>query len=63
MQPYDALTETDLKTIQYYLEIYGSVHSAPISQVLRVWNKNKIKLFKAFGRKLRIEKQIFIPLL
>lgn len=61
MQPYDALTETDLKTIQYYLEIYGSVHSAPISQVLRVWNKNKIKLFKAFGRKLRIEKQIFIP--
>ena len=61
MQPYDALTETDLKTIQYYLEIYGSTHSAPISQVLRVWNKNKVKLFKAFGRKLRIEKQISIP--
>lgn len=61
MQPYDALTETDLKTIQYYLEIYGSTHSAPISQVLRVWNKNKIKLFKAFGRKLRIEKWISIP--
>ncbi len=61
MQPYDALTETDLKTIQYYLEIYGSTHSAPISQILRVWNKNKTKLFKAFGKKLRIEKQISIP--
>jgi len=61
MRPYDALTDIDIKTIQYYLEIYGAVHSAPLPQVLAVWNKNKATLFKAFGKKLRIEKQIFIP--
>ncbi len=61
MRPYDALTDNDLKTIQYYLEIYGATHSAPLSQVLNVWNINKSTLFKAFGKKLRIEKWISIP--
>ena len=61
MRPYDALTDKDIKTIQYYLEIYGATRSAPLSQVLNVWNTNKSTLFKAFGKKLRIEKQISIP--
>ena len=61
MLPYDALTEVDKTTIQYYLQIYGSVHSAPLPQVLGAWNKNKIKLFKAFGQRLRVEKSISIP--
>ena len=61
MRPFDALTEIDKKTIQYYLEIYGESHSAPLPQVLEVWNKNKTTLFKAFGKQLRIEKSITIP--
>lgn len=61
MRPYDALTDEDIKTIQYYLEIYGATRSAPLFQVLNVWNINKSTLFKAFGKKLRIEKQISIP--
>ena len=61
MRPYDALTDEDIKTIQYYLEIYGATRSAPLPQVLSVWNKNKTTLFKALGNKLRVERQISIP--
>lgn len=61
MYPIDALTDIDRTTIDSYLSIYGNVESAPMEFVLREWNKNKTKLFKAFGHKLRVSKEISIP--
>lgn len=61
MRPYDALTETEKLTISYYLSIAGNTDSAPLEQVLRVWNKNKTRLFKAFGKQLRFSIPITLP--
>ena len=61
MRPIDALTDIDRTTINSYLSIYGSVECAPIDITLKEWNKNKTRLFKAFGHKLRVSKQISIP--
>lgn len=60
MQPIDALTDIDKKTIQSYIYAIGHADSAPIEQVLRVWNANKKTLFRAFGNKLSISKEINI---
>ena len=61
MRPIDALTNIDRTTIANYLSVCGNVECGPMEIVLKEWNKNKTKLFKAFGRKLRISKQISIP--
>jgi len=61
MRPIDALTDIDRTTINSYLSIYGNVECAPIDTTLKEWNKNKTRLFKAFGHKLRVSKQISIP--
>ena len=61
MRPVDALTDIDRTTIANYISIYGNAECAPMEITLREWNKNKTRLFKAFGRKLRITKQISIP--
>ena len=60
MQPIEALTDTDKETIKNYIYAIGHVDSAPIEQVLRVWNANKKTLFRAFGNKLTISKDIVI---
>lgn len=60
MQPIDALTENDKNTIKNYLYAIGGSESAPIEQVLRVWNANKKTLFRAFGNRLTISKSITI---
>lgn len=60
MQPIDALTDMDKKTIQNYIYTIGQVESAPLSQILNVWNTNKRTLFRAFGNKLSISKDIII---
>ena len=61
MYPIDALSNIDKTTIASYISIYGNAECAPINLILHEWNKNKVKLFKAFGQKLRISKQISIP--
>ena len=61
MLPYDALTNEEKLTISYYLAIVGGSNSAPLNQVLSVWNKNKIKLFKALGNKLRVSIPVTLP--
>lgn len=61
MRPIDALTDIDRTTIASYISIYGDAECGPMEATLREWNKNKTKLFKAFGRKLRVAKQISIP--
>lgn len=60
MQPIDALTQKDKDTIRNYIYSAGQVDCAPIEQVLRVWNANKKTLFRAFGNKLSISKEIKI---
>lgn len=60
MQPIDALTDIDKETIKNYIYSIGEVESAPIEQVLRVWNANKKTLFRAFGQKLSVSKTITI---
>lgn len=61
MRPIDALTDIDRTTIASYISIYGNAECAPMEFTLREWNKNKTRLFKAFGHKLRISKRISIP--
>lgn len=61
MRPIDALTDIDRTTIASYISIYGNAECGPMEFTLREWNKNKTRLFKAFGRKLRVSKQISIP--
>lgn len=61
MRPIDALTSIDRTTIESYLSIYGNVECAPLELTLREWNKNKTRLFKAFGNQLRVSKPISIP--
>lgn len=60
LQPIDALTEKDKQTIQNYIYTTEHVESAPIDQVLRVWNANKKTLFRAFGNRLTLSKEITI---
>lgn len=59
--PLNALTDIDKKTIQQYIYYCQNVANAPIDKVLSYWNKNKRTLFKAFGRQLKVSKQIKIP--
>ena len=61
MEPFEALTDYDLQTIKDYIHVYGGTHCGPLEKVLQEWNKNKRTLFKAFGNKLSISKQISFP--
>ena len=61
LYPIDALTDIDKNTIASYISIYGNAECAPMNITLKEWNKNKIKLFKAFGHNLLFLKRISIP--
>lgn len=61
MRPIDALTNIDRTTISSYISVYGNAECAPLEITLKEWNKNKSRLFRAFGNKLRISKKILIP--
>ncbi len=61
MYPIDALTEEDKDTIRAYIYEFGHVMPQDIDKVLDSWNKSKTKLFKIMGRKLRISKEIELP--
>lgn len=63
MTPYEALTAQDKEYITEYIETWGGVNSpiklkAPLSYILREWNKSKQTLFNIFGEKLMLEKEI-----
>ena len=61
MQPLDAITNIDEKTIKSYFSIYGNTECGPLCQVLYEWNKNKKTLFRALGKNLSVSKMITIP--
>ena len=60
LYPIDALTVEDRETIVKYIESYANCSPKDLDTILSSWNKNKIKLFKLFGRKLRIEHHVDI---
>ena len=56
MYPIDALTASDkTQMINWIEDTQGFEPQTSIDNILRFWNKNKIRLFKMFGNKLRIE--------
>lgn len=62
MQLIDHLSLKDKETIKHYIQLYAEVaEPAPISYVLRVWNKQKRTLYKALGHKLRVVIPVEIP--
>lgn len=56
MYPIDALTNDDKIQIKNWIVSTQNYEpQTSIDNILRFWNKNKIKLFKMFGNQLRIE--------
>lgn len=69
MMPYEALTQEDKSIITDYISSYAHSHSEAtcakpkeISTILTPWNENKQFLFKAFGNKLILQKEINFPM-
>lgn len=54
MQPFDLLTDEDKETIYQYVAAYSHCEPESVDAILQMWNKNKKRLLKAFGGKLRI---------
>lgn len=59
-QPIDSLTEKDKYNFRKYVELYANCSCGPLNIVLAEWNKNKRRLYHAFGNQLQIKKQITI---
>lgn len=59
-EPIDRLTAEDRFNITKYIELYGGASCAPLETTLRYWNKNKRRLFKAFGNQLEISCPIHV---
>ena len=53
MFPIDCLTDIDKETINEYLKVNG-FNLINLENVLNNWNKNKLTLFKALGKQLKI---------
>jgi len=51
--PIDCLTDIDKETINEYLKVNG-FNLINLENVLNNWNKNKLTLFKALGKQLKI---------
>lgn len=58
MYPIDCLNSLDRATIEDYIKEYCHIEVNDLDGVLTSWNKNKTKLFKMFGHKLRLTKQV-----
>ena len=61
MQPFDKLTNENIDFIKAYIDAYANAKVDDLRPVLRVWNKNKRTLFKAFGGELQVKIPIEIP--
>lgn len=61
LQPIDSLTEQDKYNFRKYLFLYANCNCGPIDVVLQEWNKSKRRLYRAFGNKLIIKKEITLP--
>lgn len=62
MQLIDHLSSKDMEIIKHYIQLCTEVEDpAPISHVLRVWNKQKRTLYKGLGHRLRVRIPVEIP--
>ena len=52
--PVDALPQEDKKCIENWIKKYTDIDEVDVDAALSAWSKNKKKLFKAFGRNLRV---------
>lgn len=60
LEPINQLTEEDKQTIKEYICSYGKCGVVDLNITLNEWNKNKKRLFKLFGNKLRVKIPISI---
>ena len=62
MEIFDRITPKEQETIKNYIRMYAGVaESAPLNQVLQVWNKQKRTLYKGLGKRLRVRIPVEIP--
>ena len=62
MEIFDRITPREQETIKNYIRLYAGVaESAPLPQVLYVWNKQKRTLYKGLGKELRVKIPVEIP--
>ena len=62
MEIFDRITPREQETIKNYIRLYAGVaESAPLPQVLHVWNKQKRTLYKGLGKELRVKIPVEIP--
>lgn len=55
MELFDYLTDEDKITIKEFIQAYANIDDVDLYKALGYWNKNKKKMFKALGRKLRVK--------
>ena len=55
MELFDYLTDEDKIVLKEYIQAYAKVKDVDLSVTLASWNKNKRKMFKALGKKLRVK--------
>lgn len=62
MEIFDRITPKEQETIKNYIRLYAGVtESAPLKQVLQVWNRQKRTLYKGLGKELRVKMPVEIP--
>lgn len=55
MELFDYLTEEDKVILKEFIESYADVDNVSLKKVLQFWNRDKRKMFKVLGRKLRVK--------
>ena len=63
MDLFEKLNFDEIQMIDWYINTYGGDRSearASLSKILRVWNQNKQTLYKAFGNRFTVSKNICI---
>ena len=55
MELFNYLTDEDKITIKEFIQAYANIDNVDLYKALGYWNKNKKKMFKALGRKLRVK--------
>ena len=55
MELFDYLTDEDKICLKEFIESCVGIEDVDIKKSLRYWNRDKLKMFKALGRKLRVK--------
>ena len=55
MELFDYLTDEDKIILKEFIESYADIDNVDLEKVLQFWNRDKKKMFKVLGRKLRVK--------